>query len=302
MLWNLGRTAMPSHPFPEPFMASSRRRVYSPTSEFCNICGVACISLSDRLSLSLLPTGHMSIRVRGYFKEFPVATVEILPVSRRETVVDAIVRSLVQYIAENRLQAGDRLPSERTLVEMLGASRLPIREALSVLKGLGIVESRHGRGFFVKQLDPAAVFGMLSPLLRIQSAMDQRHLLEARLALEMEIAALAAEHRHDKNLDVLNAELDGMRASICDRSEYVAHDKAFHRELARAAGNPVFCVFMASITDLLAELHDRFRDELSFRQEAISEHETIVQAIREASPRTARQAMQCHLANAMARL
>ncbi len=62
-----------------------------------------------------------------------MATAEILPISPRETVVDAIVRALVQYIADHRLQAGDRLPSERTLVEMIGSSRLPIREALSVL-------------------------------------------------------------------------------------------------------------------------------------------------------------------------
>ncbi len=231
-----------------------------------------------------------------------MATAEILPISPRETVVDAIVRVLVQYIADNRLQAGDRLPSERTLVEMLGASRLPIREALSVLKGLGIIESRHGRGFFVKQLDPAAVFGMLSPLLKIQTAMTQQHLLEVRLALEMDIAALAAQHRSDENLDLLDTELDAMRESICDRAEYVTHDKAFHRELAGATGNPVFSVFMASITDLLAELHDRFRDDLAFRQEAICEHEKIVQAVRDSDADAARAAMQNHLSSAFKRL
>lgn len=231
-----------------------------------------------------------------------MATAEILPISPRETVVDAIVRALVQHIADNRLQAGDRLPSERTLVEMLGASRLPIREALSVLKGLGIIEAQHGRGFFVRQLDPAAVFGMLSPLLKIQTAMDQQHLLEARLALEMDIAGLAAVHRNGENLAVLNTELDAMRDSIRNRTEYVAHDKAFHRELARATGNPVFSVFMASITDLLAELHDRFRDDLAFRQEAIAEHEKIVRAVREADAETARTTMKNHLTNAFKRL
>jgi len=231
-----------------------------------------------------------------------VATAEILPISPRETVVDAIVRALVQYIADNRLQAGDRLPSERALVDMLGASRLPIREALSVLKGLGIIQARHGKGFFVRQLDPAAVFGMLSPLLKIQTTMSQRHLLEARLALETDIAALAAQHRSDENLQVLADELEGMRTSIGNRTEYVAHDKAFHRELARATGNPVFSVFMASITDLLAELHDRFRDDPAFRQDAIAEHETIIQAVQQADADTAREAMHRHLSNTVERL
>ena len=231
-----------------------------------------------------------------------MATAEILPVSPRETVVDAIVRALVQYIAENRLQAGDRLPSERALVGMIGASRLPIREALSVLKGLGIVEARHGKGFYVKKLDPAAVFGMLSPLLKIQTGMDQRHLLDARLALETEIAAQAARHRNDENLEVLESELDAMRVSIEDRFNYVTHDKAFHQEMARATGNPVFGVFMASLTDLLAELHDRFRDKSSFREHAIGEHEEVLQAIREGDSDAAREAMRDHLAKAIERL
>lgn len=231
-----------------------------------------------------------------------MATAEILPLSPRETVVDAIVRALVQYVANNRLQAGDRFPSERVLVEMLGASRLPIREALSVLKGLGIIEAHHGKGFFVKQLDPAAVFGMLSPLLKIQIDMDQRHLLEARLALELEISALAAQHRDGDNLGVLQTELDAMGAAIDNRMEYVAHDKAFHRELAKATGNPVFCVFMASITDLLAELHDRFRGSPAFRQEAIGEHEEILRAVRDADVDSARTAMHWHLTNAIKRL
>ena len=231
-----------------------------------------------------------------------MATAEILPLSPRETVVDAIVRALVQYIADNRLQAGDRLPSERALVDMLGASRLPIREALSVLKGLGIIESHHGKGFFVRQLDPAAVFGMLSPLLKIQTAMNQQHLLEARLALEMDIAALAAPHRTAANLENLEAELDQMLAFIQDRNDYVAHDKAFHRELAQATGNPVFSVFMASITDLLAELHDRFRDDLAFRREAIGEHKKIIEAVRNRDADAARSAMEHHLKNAMSRL
>jgi len=93
-----------------------------------------------------------------------------------------------------------------------------------------------------------------------------------------------------------------MRASIRNRSEYVAHDKAFHRELARATGNPVFCVFMASLTDLLAELHDRFRDNLAFRQEAIGEHEKIFDAVRRSNAETARMAMQHHLTRAIKRL
>lgn len=226
----------------------------------------------------------------------------LLAVAPRETLVESIANGLIRYIAENDLRGGDRLPSERELVEMIGASRLPLREALSVLKGLGIVEARHGKGVFVKQLDPAAVFGMLSPLLRVRAGIDARHLFEVRLLLETGIAALAAEHRVDENLEVLENEMDAMRASVRSRPDYAAHDKTFHQELARATGNPVFCVFMASLTDLLAELHERYRDNVDLRTAALDEHQQILDAVRRRDAEAAREAIRRHLVNSLERV
>ena len=225
-----------------------------------------------------------------------------IAVAPRETMVDAVAQALIRYIAEHRLVGGDRLPSERALVEMTGASRLPLREALSLLKGLGIIEARHGKGIFVKQLDLAALFGMLSPLLRTQAAIDVRHLFLARVALETTIAQQAAEDHTTEQLTVLEQELAGMRAALRDRSTFARHDTSFHQELARASGNPVFCVFMASIMDLLVELQGRYRDSLAYRKLALIEHEKIVAAVRERDPAGARQAIATHLQKAMERL
>jgi len=217
-------------------------------------------------------------------------------------MVEAVAEALIQYIAKNRLRAGDQLPPERKLVEMTGASRLPLREALSLLKGLGVIESHHGKGVFVKQLDLAALFGMLSPLLKTQAEIDVRHLFAARLSLETSIAELAAEHRTDQQLDVLERELASMRAAVDDRTTYMEHDTAFHREMACAAANPVFVVFMASIMDLLVELQTLYRDRIAFRNLAVREHEAIFVAIRERDAVAARQAAEKHLSNAMERL
>ncbi len=230
-----------------------------------------------------------------------MATVELQAINPRETMVDAIANALIRYIAENELRGGDRLPSERELVEMTGASRLPLREALSVLKGLGIIEARHGKGIFVKHLDPAAVFGMLSPLLKIQSGINVRHLFEARLPLEMEIASLAARHRTDEHLAALEDELSAMRAALRKRPDYMTHDRAFHQALARATSNPVFSVFMASLTDLLAELHERYLDKVEFRQAALGEHEEVFSAVRDRDPTAARGAIRRHLLNSLER-
>ncbi len=70
---------------------------------------------------------------------------QTLDTGKRQTVVEAIAQALIRYIASQGLQGGDRLPSERELVKMAGVSRLPLREAICVLKGLGILEARHGK-------------------------------------------------------------------------------------------------------------------------------------------------------------
>lgn len=231
-----------------------------------------------------------------------MTSVQEITVARRETMVEAIAHALIQYIAKNSLHAGDQLPSERKLVAMTGASRLPLREALALLKGLGIIESRQGKGAFVKQLDLASLFGMLSPLLKTQSDIDVRHLFEARLCLEASIAELAAEHRTEEQLQVLDRTLADMRASVKDRATFMQHDTDFHRELARAAANPVFVVFMASIMDLLVEMQTLYRDRVAFRNLAVREHEALLNAIRSHDAAGARKAVEKHLRNAMERL
>ena len=231
-----------------------------------------------------------------------MSLVEAIPTGQRQTMVEAIAQGLIEYIAAEGLKGGDRLPSERKLVEMVGASRLPLREALSVLKGLGIVEAKHGKGLFVKQLDPAAVFGMLSPLLRSQANIDLGHLFEARMHLEGSVAELAAANRTGENLDALEAATQGMQRDLSVRRAYIEFDMAFHQELARSTGNSIFNVFMASITDLIVELQFLYQDEVEVRHLAVMEHEEVLEAVRRRDGPRAKAAMQNHLRNATGRI
>ena len=231
-----------------------------------------------------------------------VSIAEVIHTGRRETVVEAIAQGLIRYIAEKGLKAGDRLPPERELVQMVGASRLPLREALCVLKGLGIIEAQHGRGVFVKPLDLGAIFGMLSPLLRTHAEIDIRHIFQVRLHLEASVAELAAASRTDRNLQTLGDALAGMRESLRDRPVYIQHDMAFHQELARSTDNPIFHVFMASITDLLAEVQFLYRDNVDVRRHALGEHTEILEAVGDGDGQRAKAAMQTHIRHAMQRM
>jgi GntR family transcriptional repressor for pyruvate dehydrogenase complex len=228
---------------------------------------------------------------------------ETIDIGRRETVAEAIAQGLIRYIARKGLKGGDRLPSERELTGMVGASRLPLREALCMLKGLGIVEAHQGKGVFVRPLDLASTFSMLSPLLRAQTGVDVEHLFEVRRHIEASIAELAAAARTTANLRALEATTAGMRThGVRNRAAYIEHDMAFHQELARSTGNPVFHVFLASITDLLTEVHKMFPDKVVYREEAVHEHEAILEAVQARDPALARTAMLVHLRRAQERL
>jgi GntR family transcriptional repressor for pyruvate dehydrogenase complex len=231
-----------------------------------------------------------------------MALAAVLPVAKPETMVEATARALISFIAAEGLKAGDQLPSEPHLVEMTGVSRLPLREALSMLKGLGVVEARHGKGVFVKHLDMAATLGMLSPLLRTQADIELRHIVEVRTHLEPAIAGLAAQQRTDADLATLGACLEEMRGNLGERGRFVEPDMSFHQELARSTRNPVFHVIMASITDLLCQVQVRYPDRIEYRRASLQYHARVLEAVTARDSRGASQAMLEHLRNVGERL
>jgi len=224
-----------------------------------------------------------------------MVTTEGIEIAKRETMVEAVAKALIDYIAGNGLRGGDQLPSERELVTMMGVSRLPLREALSILKGLGIVEAHHGKGVFVRDLDVSTIFGMLSPLLRAQAQVKMDDIVEVRLHLEASIAECAAAHRSEENLTALRERLDGMRSNLLDVRAFIEHDMAFHQELARATGNPIFHVFMASVTDLLGEMQQKYPDRQAYRETSIRYHEQLLEAVGRRDAAEARSVMEAHI-------
>lgn len=216
-------------------------------------------------------------------------------IPRRETLVESTARTLIQFIARQGLGGGDRLPSEPELIRMIGVSRLPLREALSILKGIGIIEAQHGRGVFVKALDIASVFALLSPLLKAQASIGVPQIVEARLHLEPTIASLAARNRGAEHLAELQAHILRMRTDLPNRIAFINSDIAFHQCLSRAAGNPIFRVFMAALTDLLREVQHRYPDQLKHRRASLRFHARIATAVHQRHPHAAAEAMRAHI-------
>jgi DNA-binding FadR family transcriptional regulator len=227
-----------------------------------------------------------------------------LPVRRRpRTLALELVESLGDRIRDGRIVPGDKLPSEAAIMEEFGVSRTVVREAISKLQAAGLVETRHGIGTFVVGLGDGAAFRIAPE--QMGTLHDVIAVLELRIGLETEAAALAAMRRTERNLQDMRLALDAFSAALAEGRDAVAPDFQFHLEVARATQNPHFAELMGTLGTMIiprARLGDDVGEaQRSYLQRANGEHENIYDAIANQDPEAARAAMRTHLANSRER-
>lgn len=201
------------------------------------------------------------------------------------------VRSL---IARGEVKPGDRLPPERDLARQLKISRSSLRAGIGFLSAMGVLKSRHGAGTFVSSGPPALDSSSLSVLGALHGFLPWQ-MFEARLVLESNVAALAAERATGEHVAELAEEVAEMYAALEDPREYLIHDVRFHRTVARAAGNPILAALMETITANLYDFRSKTVHNAQDLKESAEMHREIYRAIRSHNPTQARHAMEQHL-------
>ena len=201
------------------------------------------------------------------------------------------VRSL---IARGEVKPGDRLPPERDLARQLKISRSSLRAGIGFLSAMGVLKSRHGAGTFVSSGPPALDSSSLSVLGALHGFLPWQ-MFEARLVLESNVAALAAERATGEHIAELAEEVAEMYAALTDPREYLIHDVRFHRTVARAAGNPILAALMETITANLYDYRSKTVHNAQDLKESAEMHREIYRAIRSHNPTQARHAMEQHL-------
>lgn len=196
-----------------------------------------------------------------------------------EQVMDRIREMIVQGV----YQKGDMLPSEKELMQLTGVSRITVREALRVLAEVGIIETRQGKGSFVRMSA-----GDLAPDLATaeqQSEYRRRFLAsnQARLLVEPELAQLAARNATPEDLARLEAALHPKKGG---RAAGEGSFDEFHRAVAMAAGNPLLLEFLESLLELEFQGRSAFRLTFPEEQKSTSavlkdHHWKIFEAIRD---------------------
>ena len=223
----------------------------------------------------------------------------------KTTVSQAISRELLKMIEHGKFPPGSKLPSEMELAAHFGVSRIPIREALSVLRAPEVITSRQGGGSYVEE---NAATSLLHHIRIEQDDADIiKHLFEMRKILEPEAAYLAALRRTPEQLQQMRNALKRLEIE-CNDEEKTGQkaDIEFHSSIIQATQNPIMIQMMENLSALYERaLKITLKPNLKLKQRrkaALKEHRNILSAIEMEEPELARIQSAIHLKNAEKKL
>lgn len=214
-------------------------------------------------------------------------------------IYEEVSDELYEMIRSGSLKPGEQLDSIQQLAENFQVGRPAIREALSALNSMGLIEIKQGEGTFVKTFDPAIMNHPLSAAL----LMDQdniKHLLEVRKILESGTAEVAAKKRTEENLIELKDMLFNMDKVSDDEELSDKADISFHVAVANASQNELLITLMNHVSELMTEKMRDIRrvalysEEMTLKQ-LYQQHVRIYDAIVAQDEDGARSAMLFHL-------
>lgn len=209
-----------------------------------------------------------------------------------------VARDLSAAIARGEYQVGDRLPAERELSAEFDVSRPTVREALIALEAQGLVEVKLGSGAYVRAMPGAAQ--------NLGFGITAFEVIEARLLVESEAAALAATHITDEELDTLDRLVAEIGRGHGSEDMGEGADREFHLGIAQATRNAAIVRIVDDLWALrssspdCAILHAKAR--AARVKPIIQEHSAIVAALRSREPGDARAAMRSHLRSVLDQL
>jgi GntR family transcriptional repressor for pyruvate dehydrogenase complex len=214
-------------------------------------------------------------------------------VVRRSKVYEEVAKQIERLILE-KLQPGDKLPSERELAEMLQVSRSSIRDAIRSLELMGFVEPRQGAGTIVRELSAESLVNPFANALKRRRELVSE-LLDFRKMLEPPLAARAATHASPDEVAEMEEILQRQEAKLSHDEASIAEDAEFHYSIALASDNSVVLKVLDVLMDLLRETRERSLQLEGRPQKSLAGHRRILAAIKRHDAEAAKDAMRRHI-------
>ena len=223
-----------------------------------------------------------------------MSTEKLKPVSR-VTLGDQVATQIAAQISEGFWHPGDRLPAESELCMTLRIGRSTLREALKSLAYVGLVQMRPGEGTYVTD-NAHSLAHRIHTRGILKSEKELQDVSEARLILETELAAMAAERLEAGDLERLEQILGEMKQCLDgDGHHYAALDVDFHLAIAKSSKNQLMYELLAPIRHVLQDFIAKSQQLPGIKENAHEHHARILSALRQRNPEKARREMRAHL-------
>jgi GntR family transcriptional repressor for pyruvate dehydrogenase complex len=211
---------------------------------------------------------------------------------KRQNLSQALSEEILERIRVGEWGPGDRLPSERKLMEQFKIGRNAVREGVQALVQLGVLDVRPGEGTTVLASQALLSNETMSAILSDRT-IDE--LYELRLVIEVDAAGRAAERATQADLRAIEDALQRYRQAFESGETGSQYDVEFHRVVAQASQNELYTQVLESAADRLLAVR-RETDKLpGLIDLAMRGHEEIAKSILRSDPRAARKAMHNHI-------
>ena len=223
---------------------------------------------------------------------------KVVPV-KKSSASDQVFEQLKDNLIQGTWKPGEKLASENELASLFGVSRITIRQALSRLAALGLVETRLGEGSFVAEPKPGMYMQSIIPAVFLGSSISddfERELLEFRVVNEVATAKLAVDHATDEDLEKLTYLRNEMvRAAECnDIARYTGADFQFHEAISAMTHNSIVMAVHSILSDALRHSIHSLTSVVGV-ENGLRSHKRLLEAFLARDAEEAQAAMQEHL-------
>ncbi len=215
-----------------------------------------------------------------------------ISIPRGVSLAGSIVHEITRLVAAGKIKPGDKFPPEAELAAQMGIGRSSIREAFRVFQMLGVTEAKPGRGTVL--INTAPLFALID-WSEFTSADLLNDIVEARLALEPLIAAMAAKRADAAGIRGIEETIEASRRAIGNEAASIQAALDFHTAVAAAAGNQTLLLTTRLLRSLYFESTRFSRRHLENYVTLLADHEDILTAIRNRDPKAAAAASENHM-------
>lgn len=216
-------------------------------------------------------------------------------------IYEALADTIYEMIRTGQLKPGEKLDSVQQLAENFQVGRSAVREALTSLRAMGLVEMRHGEGTFIKEFETDQINLPFSTAI-LMNKEDIANLLEVRKIIELGSVAAAAKKRTIRQLTAMEDALEEMKGSHGHEELGEDADLRFHLAIAEGSQNTLLVSLMNHVSVLMGVTMKETRKVWFFSKETsldqlYGEHVSIYEAVKEQNEELARHFMKIHLEN-----